>query len=124
MVCSPVAFGRVARGPPAEAWPPKIGHRLREGRLIAVDDELRAELISMFDDDQAAVGAVYSTADTYREAFDTSQASTSMTPWPFVLFKWEPAEHAPAVVRHALRVVRRNTARLKSIVLAYGWPGR
>jgi hypothetical protein len=42
-----------------------------------MDEALRAELVARFNDDQAAVSAVYSTADSYFQAFKSSQPNTS-----------------------------------------------
>jgi hypothetical protein len=92
--------------------------------MVWLDEPLRAELVAMCDDDQAAVSAVYSTAEDYRQAFESSQANTSQAPWPFVLFEWAAADQAPPEVRRAVQVVRRNTARLKAVVVDHGWPGR
>jgi hypothetical protein len=89
-----------------------------------VDDDLRRELITRFEADQECLSALYGAADGYRADFVRSQVTPTETPWPFAVLEWEPEDHAPALVRDALRQVRANTLFLEGLVARVGWPGR
>ncbi|BCJ38713.1 hypothetical protein Athai_62160 [Actinocatenispora thailandica] len=88
-----------------------------------MDDRLRAELTAMFEADTAAVTAFYAHADEHRARF-VATGIVATTPWPFGLLEWSPIESAPPLVRQVVEVVHTNTARLRRIVAAHGWPGR
>ncbi len=90
----------------------------------STNEALRAALVAMYHDDRAALDAVYTRAETHRRAFAASRTPATTTPWPYALFEWAPADQAPPEIQAALAVVRRNTAALKAIVAAHGWPGR
>lgn len=85
---------------------------------------LRSELLAMFTEDQAAMRAFLAEADRHRERFEQTQTLTSGTPWPYALLEWDPPQEAPSAGQRVLAAVRRNTARLREIVAAGGWPGR
>jgi uncharacterized protein DUF6624 len=86
--------------------------------------DLRADLVARGERDQAAMAAFLRTADSHREAYESTGRPTSTTPWPYTLLEWTPPEQAPAEVRRVLEVVSSNTQRLRAIVERYGWPGR
>jgi hypothetical protein len=63
-------------------------------------------------------------ADSHRELFTRTQTVASGTPWPYALLEWDPPQEAPLTAQHVVATVIRNTARLREIVAASGWPGR
>ena len=78
----------------------------------------------MFAEDQEAMRVFLAEAGSHQEQFERTQAIASGTPWPYALLEWNPPQEAPLLVRRVLTTVRRNTARLREIVSAHGWPGR
>ncbi len=78
----------------------------------------------MFAEDQEAMRVFLADADSHREQFERTQAAASGTPWPYALLEWDPPQEAPLVTQRVVTAVRRNTARLREIVAAHGWPGR
>lgn len=86
--------------------------------------DLRSELLAMFTGDQSAMRAFLADADCHRERFERTQAIDSGTPWPYALLEWDPPHEGPSTAKRVVATVRRNTARLREIVSAYGWPGR
>jgi hypothetical protein len=78
----------------------------------------------MFTEDQEAMRVFLADADTHRGRFERTQALTSGTPWPYALLEWEPPQEAPLAARRVVTTVRGNTAKLREIVAAHGWPGR
>ena len=78
----------------------------------------------MFTEDQEAMRAFLADADSHRGRFERTQAITSSTPWPYVLLEWDPPKEAPLAASRVVATVTRNTARLREIVSAHGWPSR
>jgi hypothetical protein len=78
----------------------------------------------MFTEDQEAMRVFLADADSHRERFERTQVVTSGTPWPYALLEWDPPQEAPLAARRVVTAVRGNTARLREIVSAHGWPGR
>ena len=78
----------------------------------------------MFTEDQEVMRVFLADADTHQEQFERTQAVTSGTPWPYALLEWDPPQEAPHAARRVVATVRGNTARLREIVAAHGWPGR
>ena len=78
----------------------------------------------MFAEDQEAMRVFLADADSHREQFERTQAAASGTPWPYALLEWDPPQEAPRVTQRVVTAVRRNTARLREIMAAHGWPGR
>lgn len=89
-----------------------------------MDESLRVELVAMCTADTAALTDFLATADIYRTAWTSTQTAASDTPWPYLLLEWQEPPPAPPPVRRVLDVVAGNTARLKEIIAAHGWPGR
>ncbi len=88
-----------------------------------MNEELRAEILRMFIEDQTAVQALLAEAETHREAFER-RGQPVEAPWPYSLLEWQPIEAAPAVVVRVVQTVADNVARLRQIVAEHGWPGR
>jgi hypothetical protein len=80
---------------------------------MAASRQIRAgaELLAMFAEDQATVGAFLADAESHRRRYARAQALVSDTPWPYVLLEWSPLEDAPATARRVVDVVRTHTAR-------------
>ena len=86
--------------------------------------ELKSELLALFTADQKAMRLFLADADRHQQRFERTQAITSGSPWPYALLEWDPPEEAPLAAQRVVTTVRRNTARLREIVAAHGWPGR
>jgi hypothetical protein len=95
-----------------------------QGSGTCSDADLRAELLAMFTEDQEAMRVFLAEAGSHRDQFERTQVVTSGTPWPYALLEWAPPQEAPVLVRRVVTAVRGNTARLREIVSAHGWPGR
>ena len=89
----------------------------------AVDKAIRGELLGLLAADEAAVTSFLADAENHRGRYTDAVHHDEQLPWPYSLLQWSGTD-APSSVRQVVRTVAANTARLRQIVRAHGWPGR